>query len=99
MRGKSASRLLLSIAMTICGVTTPALAAPNCNSFFSNADGSWSPTHPIVIAGPASQAVITPSDKFQSWMPGLAGRIARSLNVHCRYQRAQIGVHNIPRIP
>lgn len=99
MRTGPAGRLLLSIAMTICGVTGPAFAAPNCNNFFSNADGSWSPTHPIVIAGPSSQTVITPSDKFQSWMPGLSGRIARSLNVNCRYQRAQIGVRNIPRIP
>jgi hypothetical protein len=54
--------------------TSAALAAPNCTDFFFNSDGSWSPTHPILIAGPTSQTQVTPSDKFR---PPRHARIGR----------------------
>ena len=76
-----------------------AVAGPNCAEFFSNPDGSWSPTHPIVVEGPSSQTPIMPSDKFRLGMPGLAGGIAASLNHHCRYERAPSTLHGIPKRP
>jgi len=79
--------------------TSAALAAPNCTDFFFNSDGSWSPTHPILIAGPTSQTQVMPSDKFRPGMPGLGGRIAASLNASCRYARTSVGPRNIPKVP
>jgi hypothetical protein len=76
-----------------------ALAAPNCAEFFYNSDGSWSPTHPIVIGSPTGQTQMMPSDKFRPDMPGLGGRIANSLNASCRYSRTFVGPQNIPKVP
>jgi hypothetical protein len=75
------------------------MAEPNCNEFFSNSDGSWSPSHPIVIGGPTSQTQIGPSDHFRARDPGLGGRIARSLDVHCRLGATAVRPLGIPRVP
>jgi hypothetical protein len=91
--------ILTAIGVVFTATGSAALAAPNCAEFFSNADGSWSPTHPILIAGATSQTQIMPSDKFRPGMPGLAGRIAASLNHNCRYARSPSGPRNIPRVP
>jgi hypothetical protein len=89
-----------AIACVLGAFSAPAAsAAPNCAEFFYNSDGSWSPTHPIVIAGPTSQTQVMPSDKFRPDMPGLGGRIAASLNANCREAKASVGARNIPRIP
>jgi hypothetical protein len=89
-----------AIACVLGASSTPAArAAPNCAEFFYNSDGSWSPTHPIVIAGPTSQTQVMPSDKFRPDMPGLGGRIAASLNANCREAKAFVGARNIPKIP
>jgi hypothetical protein len=86
-----------------CGLITlsasAALAALNCNEYFHNPDGSWSPTHPIVIVGLTGQRTVMPGDKFCQNMLGLYGRIASSLNASCRSERRFVGPRNIPRMP
>jgi hypothetical protein len=84
--------------LALCATTQAALAAPDCTNFFYNMDGSWSPTHPIVIASPTSQTMIVPADKFRRGMPGLAGRIAASLNANCRFMVPSTE-RRIPRVP
>jgi hypothetical protein len=84
--------------LALCATTQAALAAPDCTNFFYNMDGSWSPTHPIVIASPTSQTMIVPADKFRRGMPGLAGRIAGSLNANCRFMVPSTE-RRIPRVP
>lgn len=96
--GFAAAILVGWIAVTLAG-TSAAMADPNCNEFFSNSDGSWSPSHPIVIGGPTSQTQIGPSDRFRTGDPGLGGRIARSLNAHCRQGAAAVRPLGIPRTP
>ncbi len=66
---------LLSIALAALSLTTAlaASAAPNCASFVSNADGSWSPTHPYMFATPTSQTQLMPSDKMLPQMPAPQG--------------------------
>jgi hypothetical protein len=66
-------------------ISSAAFALPDCHSFFYNPDGSWSPTHNIVMAGPTSQTLIGPTDRFRAGMPGMAGTIGASLNTNCRY--------------
>jgi hypothetical protein len=66
-------------------ISSAAVALPDCHNFFYNPDGSWSPTHNIVIASPTSQTLVGPNDRFRAGMPGLAGRIGASLTANCRY--------------
>jgi len=73
-----------------------ASADVNCNEFFGNPDGSWTPTHPIVIGGPASPTQIGPSDRLSQGMPGFSGRLAHYLDVHCRLGGAAL---RIPKMP
>jgi hypothetical protein len=87
---------LAIVGLALCAATSAALAAPNCNSFFYNADGSWSSTHVIVIAGPASQTIIGPADKLRRGTPGLFGRIAASLDANCHFM---VPARGIPRVP
>jgi hypothetical protein len=87
------------IALGSSALGTAAFAGANCSEFFSNSDGSWSPTHPIVLASPTSQAIIGPSDRFRAGVPGMSGRIGRYLDVRCRPSRAAVGVRAIPRTP
>ncbi|WP_213775938.1 hypothetical protein [Bradyrhizobium sp. dw_78] len=82
----------------LSAMASPAHAQANCSEFFYNMDGSWSPTHPIVIAGPTSETTVVPSDKFRPGMPGLAGRIGAYLNSRCGNMRMTTG-HRIPRVP
>jgi hypothetical protein len=84
--------------LSLCAMTQAALAAPNCTNFFYNMDGSWSPTHPIMIAGPTSQTMIVPADEFRRGMPGLPGRIAASLSANCRFMVPSTE-RRIPRVP
>jgi hypothetical protein len=77
----------------------PASAGPNCASFISNADGSWSPTHPFMYATPTSQTQLMPSDKMIPQMTGAAGRLARYLNARCRSERSTVGAGRIPLNP
>ena len=92
----------IQIGLVIGGLTlcddAVALAAPSCTDFFYNMDGSWSPTHPIMIASPASQTMIVPAHKFRRGMPGLAGRIAASLSANCRFMGPSTE-RRIPRVP
>ena len=89
-----------AIGFAFAALGSPAaLAAPTCAEFFSNSDGSWSPTHPIIVAGPASETRIMPSDRFRADMPGLAGRIAASLNANCRNEKMPSVLRRIPRVP
>jgi hypothetical protein len=89
-----------AIGFVLAGLgSSAALAAPNCAEFFSNSDGSWSPTHPIIVAGPASETRIMPSDRFSVGMPGLSGRIAASLNANCRNEKMPSVLRRIPRVP
>jgi hypothetical protein len=85
--------------MIAAGFATPALAIPNCNDFFFNPDGSWSPTHPILVAGRSWQTQLLPSDKLRSELPGVQGHIARYLNTRCRFVRSRVSPHRIPMIP
>ncbi|WP_157809918.1 hypothetical protein [Bradyrhizobium canariense] len=87
--------LVLVGSLGLCGMTSSAQAAPNCSEFFYNMDGSWSPTHPIMMTSPTAETMVGPSDKFRPGMPGLAGRIGGYLNVHCR----NMGLSTGPRIP
>jgi hypothetical protein len=85
-------------ATTLVGIST-ALAAPNCNGFFSNSDGSWTPTHPILIGTPTSQTQIGPGDRLRAGAPGLSGRIGRYLDVHSRLGATAVQPLRIPKMP
>ena len=88
-----------SVALLLITVISPASADPSCASFMSNADGSWSPTHPYLFATPTTQTELVPSDKMLPNMPGAAGRLARYLNAQCRSERSTVSAGRIPRIP
>jgi hypothetical protein len=98
LRAYAAFSVIMSGASLLCGVST-ALAAPNCSNFFSNADGSWTPTHPILMAGQTSQTRLEPGDRLRAGAPGLSGRIGRYLDTHCRSSRAAVGPGRIPTVP
>jgi hypothetical protein len=85
-------------AATLAGIS-PASAEPNCNEFFNNSDGSWSPTHPIVLASPTSQMTIGPSDRFRPGIPGVNGRIGYYLDTHCRIGAPAARSLGIPKSP
>jgi hypothetical protein len=84
---------------SLLGGASKASAAPNCSNFFSNADGSWTPTHPILMASPTSQTQLEPGDRLRANAPGLGGRIGRYLDTHCRSSRAAVGPGRIPTVP
>jgi hypothetical protein len=79
-------------------MATSAQAAPSCTDFFYNMDGTWSPTHPIMMAGPTSETTIGPGEKFRRGMPGLGGRLGFYLDTHCPNMRLPVG-RSIPRVP
>jgi hypothetical protein len=89
----------IAVGCALAG-TQAALAAPNCGDFFSNSDGSWSPTHIIMVEAPTSQTQIGPSDRLLAGTPGLSGRLGRYLDVHCRLGGSTV-VHSlaIPKNP
>jgi len=92
----------LSVIMSgasLLGGASAASAAANCSNFFSNADGSWTPTHPILMAGPTSQTPLEPGDRLRAGAPSLGGRIGRYLDTHCRSSRAAVGPGRIPTVP
>jgi hypothetical protein len=89
----------IALGADAIGGVSAALAAPNCSNFFSNADGSWTPTHPILMAGPASQTQLSPGDRLRAGAPGLGGRIGRYLDTHCRFARSAVGPGRIPLVP
>jgi hypothetical protein len=74
-------------------------AAIGCSNFFSNFDGSWSPTHPILFAAPTSQVQLVPSDRLRAGAPGLSGRLGRYLDRHCRLGAAVVRPTGIPKVP
>jgi hypothetical protein len=96
------TKILIGLALVgglgLCGTTSPAHAGPNCSNFFYNMDGSWSPTHPIMMTGPTTETMVGPSDRFRPGMPGLAGRIGGYLTTHCRNMSMTAG-QRIPRVP
>jgi hypothetical protein len=96
------TRILIGLALVgglaLCEMTSPVHAAPNCSNFFYNMDGSWSPTHPIMMASPTTETMVGPGDKFRPGMPGSAGRIGGYLTTHCRNMSLSAG-QRIPRIP
>jgi hypothetical protein len=81
------------------GGPSPALAAPNCNEFFNNSDGSWTPSHPIIFATPTSQTQIGPSDRFRAGAPGFNGRLGHYLDVRCRLGAGVVQPLGIPKMP
>jgi hypothetical protein len=84
MRAILYSSLFISTCLTVCGAPS-ASAMPACTDFFyNNADGSWSPTHLILMESPTSQTQLFPSDKLRAGMPGLSGRMGAYLNKNCR---------------
>ena len=87
-----------SMAAAFVG-TSAALADPGCNSFFNNPDGSWTPTHPILIGSPTSQTQIMPSDRLRAGAPGVSGRIGAFLDTHCRLGGNVIHPVRIPKMP
>jgi hypothetical protein len=89
---------LVSLGLSLFAMTPSARALPNCSEFFYNMDGTWSPTHPIMMAGPTSQTTIGPSDKLGPGMPGLAGRLGAYLNAKCAAMRPS-AARSIPRLP
>jgi len=91
--------LVGSVALLLVTVIAPVSAEPSCASFMSNADGSWSPTHPYLYATPTTQTELVPSDKMLPNMPGAAGRLARYLEARCRTERSTVSAGRIPRIP
>jgi hypothetical protein len=88
-----------AMALGSCALGSTALAEPNCSNFFSSSDGSWTPTHQILMAGPVSQTLVGPGDRFRAGAPGLGGRIGRYLDAHCRFSRASVGPRGIPANP
>jgi hypothetical protein len=93
--------LLIGYGMLLM-TATAALAAsegPDCGSFFYNADGSWSPTHPYMIATPTSQTLLTPSEKLRPNLPGAQGWVARYLNAQCRFEQSTVSGRRIPLVP
>jgi hypothetical protein len=91
--------LRFTLALISAGLASPALAGPNCSSFFANADGSWSPTHPFMFATPTSETQLMPSDRILPQMTGAQGVLARYLNARCRFERPTVGPGRIPLIP
>jgi hypothetical protein len=89
----------LVFGMMAAGAISPASAMPNCTDYFPNPDGSWSPTHPILVASPSSQTQLLPSDKLRSDLPGVRGRFSRYLNARCRFVRPSVGPQRIPLNP
>jgi hypothetical protein len=88
-----------AVTLGTCALGSTAVAAPNCSNFFSNSDGSWTPTHQILMAGPTSQMLVGPGDRFRAGTPGVGGRIGRYLDAHCRFSRASVGPRGIPANP
>jgi hypothetical protein len=85
MRAVLYASLFMSTCLAVCGISSSASAMPACTDFFyNNADGSWSPTHLILMGSPTSQTQLFPSDKLRAGMPGLAGRMGAYLNKTCR---------------
>jgi hypothetical protein len=96
--GCAAAIVIAWTAISFAGMST-AVAAPGCSSFFSNADGSWTPTHPILIGAPTSQTQIVPGDRLRAGAPGLSGRLGRYLDVHCRLGATVVRPLRIPKTP
>ena len=76
--------------------TSAGFADVSCNEYFNNSDGSWSPTHPIVIGGPASPTQIGPGDRLSPGVPGFNGRLAQYLNAHCKLGGAALRIQKMP---
>ena len=94
------SKLLgLALGVIAAGALSPVSAMPDCSDFFYDSDGEWSPTHPIIIAGPSSQTQLLPSDKLRSEFRGVQGHVGRYLNARCRFVRLSVGPRRIPLNP
>jgi hypothetical protein len=76
-----------------------AQAEPNCNGFFNNPDGSWTPTHIIVVGSPTSQTQVGPGDRLIAGTPGVKGRLGNYLDTHCRLGGNAVRPIGIPRVP
>lgn len=85
-------------AASLIGIST-AVAETSCNGFFNNSDGSWTPTHPIMIGAPTSQTQLMPSDRLRDGDPGVKGSVAHFLNLHCRAGGITGRALNIPQMP
>jgi hypothetical protein len=85
-------------AVSLMGIST-ALAEPNCNGFFGNSDGSWTPTHPIMIGSPTAQTQLMPGERLHDGDPGVRGRVGHYLNVHCRLGGNTVRALGIPQMP
>ena len=55
MKPASAAASLIVLGAAVFTGISAAQAEPNCNGFFNNPDGSWTPTHIIVVGSPTSQ--------------------------------------------
>jgi hypothetical protein len=103
MKGNARTRLAAAIvtgwgAVALIGTST-ALAETGCNGFFNNSDGSWTPTHIIVLGSPTSQVQVGPNDRLRAGAPGLSGRLGYYLDVHCRLGATAPQPLRIPKMP
>ncbi len=64
-------------------VFTPALAAMSCWDFTRGSDGSWTPLRPFVLDGPTGMVRMDPGNSYNAGMPGVPGRVAANLTLHC----------------
>jgi hypothetical protein len=98
-RSGFAVAVVIGCAATAIAGTSAALADPGCNSFFNNPDGSWTPTHPIMIGSPTSQTQLMPSDRLRAGAPGVRGRLGAFLDTHCRLGGNVVRAVGIPKMP
>jgi hypothetical protein len=84
--------LFLSGFLAVSGMSTEAFAQPDCSKFFHNADGSWSPTLPIMMAGTnGANTIISPETRFRAGTRSLPGLdLGRYLDTHCSNSRVRI---------
>src|ERR1700744_2860187 len=99
MKPASAAAILIVLGAAASFVISAAQAEPNCNGFFNNPDGSWTPTHIIVVGSPTSQTQVGPGDRLIAGTPGVKGRLGSYLDIHCRLGGNAVRPIGIPKIP
>jgi hypothetical protein len=85
VRSGSYVPFFVSVLIATNGFSSAAIAQPNCADFFHNADGSWSPQHPIMMdsnSGP--KTMITPESRFRAGVQSLPGLdLGKYLDINC----------------
>ena len=99
MKPASAAAILIALGAAAFFGASTAQAEPSCNDFFNNPDGSWTPTHIIVVGSPTSQTQVGPGDRLIAGTPGVKGRLGNYLDVHCRLGATVVRPLRIPKTP